>query len=472
MCDRRNSHSELTSSMLPGKRIVLSTFGSFGDIHPYIAIALELKSRGHSPVIATSEVYREKMDALGLKLHPVSPDIPSYDQPEELSRLAAGLMEAKGGTEKVIELLTPNLREIYEDLYAAVDNADLLLTHPLPLVGPIVAQKRGLPWVSSVLSPISFFSAYDPPVLPQVPALYHLLKLNPLFGRLVFRIASHKLEKIMEPVYRLRAELGLSRGAQPLLAGQHSPTMVLALFSSLFAKPQPDWPPQTRVTGFPFYDRRDFFGETEAQPKLLQFLNDGAAPIVFTLGSSAFWVAKDFYRDSIKAAQALGQRALLLIGHERNLPNESLPEGVCAFEYAPFSEVLPRALAVVHQGGVGTTGQALRAGRPVLIVPHAHDQFDNAARVERLGCGRIIARPRYNAKTSARELNALLENPDYAARAAEVGQQVQKENGARAAADAIEEVLENQSTSELDCSGNSRGRSHAMVGQGPALPLQ
>ncbi|MGI9067884.1 MAG: glycosyltransferase [Pyrinomonadaceae bacterium] len=430
------------------QRIVLSTFGSFGDIHPYLAIALKLKARGHSPVIATSEVYREKMDALGLEFRPVRPDMPSYDDTEELIRLSAELIDPKGGTERVMELFTKNPREVYEDLDAVVEGADLLLTHPLPLVGPIVAQKRGMPWVSSVLAPISFFSAYDPPVPPQVPALYHLVRLSPVLGRLFYRMASHRLEKVMEPVYRLRAELGLPRGEQPLLAGQHSGAMVLALFSSVLAKPQPDWPAHTRVTGFPFYDRRDFFGETETPAELMEFLEAGPPPIVFTLGSSAFWVAKDFYRDSIRAAQALGQRALLLIGHARNLPAEPLPEGVAAFEYAPFGEVLPRALAIVHQGGVGTTGQGLRAGRPVLIVPHAHDQFDNAARVVRLGCGRMIHRPRYNSQSAIKELGALLENPDYATKAFAVGKQVQNEDGASSAADAIEEVLTTGTISE------------------------
>lgn len=434
--------------MSDGKRIVLSTFGSFGDIHPYIAIALELKARGHSPVIATSEVYREKMDALGLELHRVRPDLPAYDDPDELSRLSVELMEPRGGTEKVIGLLTPNLRDVYEDLDAAVANADLLLTHPLPLVGPLVAQKRGLPWASSVLAPISFFSAHDPPVLAQLPALYHLQCRSVVLSRLLYRIASHRLEKLMEPVYRLRAELGLPRGAQPLLAGQHSPSLVLALFSSVLAKPQPDWPANTRVTGFAFYDRRDFFGETEMKQELRKFLDEGPPPIVFTLGSSAFWVARDFYLDSIKAAQALGERALLLIGHQRNLPKEPLPEGVAAFEYAPFSQVLPRAQASVHQGGVGTTAQGMRSGRPVLIVPHAHDQFDNAARVARLGCGRMIARPRYNANSATKELEVLLQRPDYSIKAAEVGRQVQDENGAGAAVDAIEEMLNARTTPE------------------------
>jgi UDP:flavonoid glycosyltransferase YjiC (YdhE family) len=427
--------------MTSGKRIVLSTFGSFGDIHPYVAIALELKVRGHSPVIATSEVYREKMDAAGIEMFPVRPDMPSYDEPNEVSKMAEDLIQAKGGMEKVIELFTLRLDEVYEDLNAAVEGADLLLTHPLPLVGPIVAQKRGLAWVSSILAPISFFSAYDPPVPPQMPALHHLLKLSPVIGRLFSTIAAYKLEKIMAPVYSLRAKLGLPRGEQPLLQGQHSPNMVLALFSSVFGPRQPDWPANTRLTGFPFYDRRDYFGQTEMQPELSKFLDDGPPPLVFTLGSSAFWVARDFYRDSMKAAQALDQRALLLIGHGRNLPDGPLPEGFAAFEYAPFGEVLPRALAVIHQGGVGTTGQALRSGRPQLVLPHAHDQFDNASRVVRIGCGRTLARPRYNAETATRELKALLGNPDNFSRAADIGHTVQKENGAANAADAIDEAL-------------------------------
>ncbi len=427
--------------MTTGKRIVLSTFGSFGDIHPYVAIALELKARGHSPVIATSEVYREKMDAAAIEFFPVRPNMPSYDQPDELSRMAEDLIQANGGMEKVMELFTLRIREVYEDLDAAVDSADLLLTHTLPLVGPIVAAKRRLPWVSSILAPISFFSAYEPPVPPQMPALHHLLKLNPIIGKLFYRIAKFKLEKIMEQVYSFRAELGLPRGEQPLLRGQHSPTMVLALFSSVFGQSQPDWPAYTRITGFPFYDRRDYFGENALNPELLAFLNDGPPPLVFTLGSSAFWVAQDFYRDSARAAQALGQRALLLIGHQRNLPDGPLPEGVAAFEYAPFGEIFSRSLAVVHQGGVGTTGQALRSGRPQLVIPHAHDQFDNAWRVVRIGCGRTIPRPRYNARTATRELKDLLENPEYFSKASEIGGRVQKENGASAAADAIEEVL-------------------------------
>jgi UDP:flavonoid glycosyltransferase YjiC (YdhE family) len=423
------------------KRIVLSTFGSFGDVHPYIAIALELQARGHTPVIATSGSYREKVEALGLELQPLRPAMPTFEQPDEIARIVERLMGQRDGPEQVIKELMPHMPDIYADLDAAAAGADLLLTHPLPFAGPLVAQKRRLRWVSSVLAPISFFSAYDPPVLPQLPALHGLMKLSPALVRLLLRLSQPRLDAMLRPVYELRAQLGLPRGATPLLAGQHSPRMVLALYSRVLGEPQPDWPAHTRVTGFAFYDRRDYFGETETPRALLQFLDAGPPPIVFTLGSSAIWVAKDFYRDSITAARTLGRRALLLIGHQRNMPAEPLPDGVAAFEYAPYGEVLPRAACIVHQGGVGTTGQALRAGRPVLVVPHAHDQFDNAARLARIGTARVLPRPKYNAANATRELRKLLDEPNYARAAAEVGQIVQNEDGARSACDAIEEVL-------------------------------
>src|ERR1041384_2329057 len=278
------------------KRIVTSNFGSFGDIHPSIAIALELRARGHVRVVATSEVYREKMDALGLELRAVRPVMPSPDKPDEVGRMVEGVMGQKDGPEKVLQLFLPHMRGIYDDLDAATVAADLLLTHPLPLVGPIVAQKKKLRWVSSVLPPASLLSVYDPIVPPQWPALYKLMRLSPLVGRAVMGLATLQLDRMMKPVYDLRAELGLPRGAQPILAGQHSPTLVLALFSQVPAEPQPDWPAHTRVTGFPFYDRRDYFGERETPRELLKFLDDGPPPILFTLGSSAIWVAKDLPR--------------------------------------------------------------------------------------------------------------------------------------------------------------------------------
>ena len=426
------------------KRIVLSAFGSFGDVHPYIALARELKARGHRPVVATSEVYREKMDAAGVELHPVRPDdLPTYEEPERMSAMLEKMVHPRTGMAEILDkMILPYLRASYDDITAAARGADLLLTHPLPFVGPVVAEKTGVAWASSILAPASLLSHYDPPAFPQLGALNRFVGLHPLIMGALMRAGRWVMRDVERGVNRLRAEEGLPPSpGHPFMGAQYSPRLNLALFSKVLAAPQRDWPANTHVTGFPFYDRRDYFGETATPRGLLDFLDAGPPPVVFTLGSSAIWAAGDFYAESIKAARALGQRALLLIGDERNRPRQPLPEGVAAFEYAPYSELLPRAAAVVHHGGVGTTGQALAAGVPSLIVPFSHDQFDNAARVERRGAGRTLPRKRYNAATAERELRPLVNDPAYAARAADIGRLVRSEDGTKTACDLIEKAV-------------------------------
>lgn len=429
---------------MESKRIVLATLGSFGDLHPYIALALELQRRGHRPVIATSELYREKMESVGVELHPLRPDdLPTHEEPDRFSEFIGKFMDQRTGMAEIVnQMIIPYLRETYDDLTAAARGADLIVTHPLTFMGSLVAEKQNIRWASSVLAPASLFSKYDPPVPPQLPAMHKLFKLHPVFFRAAMALGRRQMRDLVRAVGVVRAAEGLPPSdANPILEGQHSPALVLALFSKVLAEPQPDYPPNTYTTGFPFYDRRDYFGETVSPRALLDFLDAGEPPIIFALGSTAYWVAKDFYGESIKAALSLGKRALLLIGHERNRPAEGLPAGVAAFEYAPFGEVLPRASAVVHHGGVGSTGQSLRAGRPQLVVPFSHDQFDNGARVARRGAGLVIPRPKYDATTAARALHRLLYEPGYATRAAEAARVLQSEDGTRAACDLIEEKM-------------------------------
>ena len=427
-----------------GKRIVITTYGSFGDIHPYVALARALQARGHRPVIATSGLYREKIERIGLSFHAVRPDFPSYDQLDEAVELMKLGMDPQSGPEFVIrEMFMQHVRESYEDLSEVARGADLLITHPITFAGPVLAQKTGLPWVSTILSPISFFSAYDPIFPPEAGRLMKLFAWSPVFlNRLLLRLVRHRIADWEEPVTQLRDELSLPQAGSAIMEGSHSPTLVLALFSEVFAEQRPDWPPNTHVTGFCFYDRRDM-GEAEPglAPEIKEFLDAGPPPIVFTLGSAAVWAAGDFYEESIAAARQLGQRAILLIGDARNLPDKILPDGIAAFDYAPFGELLPRASLVVHQGGIGTTGQALRSGRPVLVVPHSHDQPDNGWRIERLGVGRMLLRKQYKAARVVKELSALLNDPAYARAAARVAERVRSEDGPRIASDLIEEVL-------------------------------
>jgi rhamnosyltransferase subunit B len=129
------------------------------------------------------------------------------------------------------------------------------------------------------------------------------------------------------------------------------------------------------------------------------------------------WDAHSFYVGSIAAAQILGKRAVLLVGPSNNDPLNQLPQPlpreVIAVAYAPYAQIFPHASIIVHQGGVGTTGQALRAGKPMLIMPFGGDQYDNGARIERTGAGRTIMRKQYTAARAAIELRELIDNPRY-----------------------------------------------------------
>lgn len=423
------------------KRIVITAWGSFGDIHPYMAVALELKQRGHRPLIATSSVYRDKIEGAGIGFHPMRPDLPPLGskKAEEMIRRSTHMRE--GPRYVLRDVLMAHARASYEDALAAVNaegGADLLITHTVPPIASLVAETTGLRWVSAVLAPITFFSAYDPPTIPQFQALRNLLKLHPAVARVILGLGKRSTLSWSEPLRELRRELGLPAGKNPFFEGQHSPTLVLALFSRVIAEVQPDYPPNTLITGFPFYDRRD---EQPPAPELLRFLEQGDQPIVFTLGSTAAWIGRDFYRTSIEAARRLKRRALLLVGDDSNLPGVELPDGIAAFDYAPHSLVMPRASVVVHQGGIGTTGQALRAGRPMLVVPFGQDQPDNARRCVELGVGRTLWRDHYTISRVVNELSELLENPAYREQAAKVGQQVRAEDGTNRACDAIEEIL-------------------------------
>jgi UDP:flavonoid glycosyltransferase YjiC (YdhE family) len=114
-----------------------------------------------------------------------------------------------------------------------------------------------------------------------------------------------------------------------------------------------------------------------------------------------------------------------------------------AAEYAPYSELLGRAAATVHQGGIGTTAQALRAGKPMLVVPYSHDQPDNAARVAQLGAGRVVRRAEYRAARVARELRAILSDPRYAEAARRVQQaDMAQEDGVAAACRGLEALIQ------------------------------
>src|ERR1019366_5241371 len=147
------------------KRIVVTTFGSLGDLHPYLALALGLRARGHDAIVATGECYRHKIEALGLDFAVVRPDSAWVTDPEKMRWFS----HRRWGLIRVAKMQLRWLREAYGDTLVAAAGADLLVGNLASYSARLVAEKTGVPWVSAMHIPVLFYSAYDPPLLTGLP---------------------------------------------------------------------------------------------------------------------------------------------------------------------------------------------------------------------------------------------------------------------------------------------------------------
>jgi UDP:flavonoid glycosyltransferase YjiC (YdhE family) len=433
-----NSDSSGVHFLFMRRRIVLSTLGSLGDLHPIMGLALGLQARGHDVVLATSDFYRDKIEAAGLRFSALRP----LAEPDDaMLRL---VFNPRKGVEYLLRtLLLPHIGDMYEDMSRATAGADFLVSGEVVLAAPLVAEKRGLPWAAAILAPFSFFSIYDPPPFPFLPGAAALTRAPPFIQRQLLSLGRLVTGRWGEPINELRRSLGLRISEHPILLDRFSPLLNLAMFSEVLGRPQTDWPRNTVQTGFVFYDPADDTSgarlDETGSARLQAFLESGPPPVTFTLGSAAVRDPGRFFEESAATARLLGTRGLLLMG--KNPPPPHLSKQLFAADYAPYSSVFPQSACVVHQGGVGTTAQALRAAVPQLVMPYAFDQPDNASRMVRMGVGRSVSRQRYRADRVVRQLQAL-GMPGFRARARNLASRINCENGVATACDAIERAIQ------------------------------
>ena len=423
-------------------RIVLATGGSLGDLHPFIALGRALQARGFSAGIATAVDYRDKIEAAGLTFHEVGPSVEQLQRDTGLD--LAGLTGAIAGSDRFLfgKILLPYAGDATRQLIAATQGAAAVVGSTLAIGAMMAAEVHGIPGVAVSLQPTMVFSRHDPPFLPRAPWLKPATGGPQLWlNDVTRRLGRMTTAQWTGPMNALRASIGLPPTTDNIIfdAGR-SADLSLALYSPLLSARQPDAPANFDVVGYAAWDS-ETGGPPALSPELEAFLNTGPPPLVFTLGSAAVHIPGDFYRESLKAARRLGRRAVLLVGPEGDLSVGAGDPDIHVAAYAPFSLLFPRAAAIVHQGGVGTTHQALRAGRPQLVVPHLGDQYDNAARVVRLRCAGTLARKRYRAEAVARALNGLLGDPAVIARAQALAAPDLAEDGAAAAADLITALI-------------------------------
>lgn len=401
---------------------VLATIGSLGDLHPFIAIGRALTAQGHHVTLAVPEDAVAKVNAAGLDAAAILPSYASICERLGSSREETAARVLADTNFVLDEILIPSLQASTAALDELSAGADVMAGSIFAFAADIVAEKRQLPLATVVLQPMSLFSAWDPPIAPHFERMRHRPRtgLGRGWNRMIYALVRTTLrQRYARRIDAVRADHGLGplQGA-PMLDHGPATATVLCCWSSVLGMLPPDAPGNAALIGFPFFDSESGAEEALA-PELDAFLRDGEPPLIFTLGSFAVASAGAFYEEAAIASRRLGMRALMLTG-ESGAPRR---EGDCLFTgYAPHSLVFPHAAAVIHHGGVGTTGQALRAGRPQVIVPHFGDQFDNAARLQAAGISVTIRREKFAAGHVADTLSHALSTAsmrDAAHRAAE-----------------------------------------------------
>ena len=408
--------------------VLLVAIGSSGDVHPLVGVGLELARRGHRITIVTSLHFEPLVRALGWGYVPLG-------TAEDYDRITSdpNLSHPRKGTELVIEHCCARwVRDVYRIVEEHHAGGDLLVVSGgLGLGARIAHEKLGVPLVTTHVQPLMFRSVHQAPKYGWLP----LPSWTPRAVRsAIYRAIDLYADRLITPVVNpFRAELGLRPVNRVFHHWWMSPQRVIGLFPEWFGPPQPDWPSQTRVTGFPMYDEN---GAVDIPDEVDAFLGAGEPPIVFTPGT-AMRHGLAFFEVSVAACRQLGRRGLLLTKFREQVPAD-LPESVRHFDYVPLSAVLPRAAAMVHHGGMGTLAQTLQAGIPHLVMPMVNDQPDNAARLLRLGVADAIAPSAYRLPAVTKSLDRLLNGGDVRVNCRRLAQTFEDVDARALASDEIE----------------------------------
>jgi UDP:flavonoid glycosyltransferase YjiC (YdhE family) len=390
-------------------QVLLPTIGSAGDVHPMIELGLALQARGHAATIVTNPWFEQQVRDSGL-------GFAAMGTLEEADAILndARLWHPTKSFEFIAErAIIPNIERLYEIIRTKRAPNTVVAASGFCFGAQIAHEKLGVPLATVHLQPTMLRSDIG-------GGMQGWIYIGAGVPRRVKRSLLWLLDKMVidrvlaPPINAVRGKLGLAPVSRIMKSYVHSPQLVIGLFPEWFAAPQLDWPPNTHLVGFVLHDASEQF---PVSAEVDEFLAAEAPPVVFTPGSAASTMTA-FFRESVEACKITGQRAMLVTNFPEQLPRE-LPPNVRAFSYLPFSKILKRCAALVYPGGIGTMAQAIKAGIPHLVVPHAHDQPDNALRLERLGLGRRIYPEKYTAERAAGLLREVVGSAEIRRKCAE-----------------------------------------------------
>lgn len=418
-------------------KFLLCTWGSSGDLYPFLSLGNELRRRGHAVAMAGFSYWEEKTREAGIRLLPMESPFNPADlevHPDLFSQRNFGLDSFKT---LIRDFALPTFEPWTDQLLAQARDFDCMVAHGFALFAPIIAEKTGVRFASATLSPGAVPSDFSLPA--GIPLQPFKGKLGRHLNRWIWKAGQKMVRNFVDPeINRLRSSHHLPT-IQDTAFKSVSPHLHLQLYSRYFAPPQPDWHPSLKQAGFCFWDESDSWSPPD---DLSEFLGSKEKPVLFTLGTSAVLAPGHFYEEAVQAAKLGGYRAILLLGRKTNRPT-NLPSNVFALDYAPHRWIMPRCSVVVHHCGMGTSSQALRAGVPSVLCPFAFDQPDNALRIEALGAGIRVSPKKRNARRILEAIERVTDNPRFRNAAQEIARKMESENGPSTAADHLEELARN-----------------------------
>jgi sterol 3beta-glucosyltransferase len=421
-------------------KVFIVTFGSRGDVQPYVALGKGLKTAGHTVTICTADSFESFVTDNGLNYAYMTGELLKLlntDAGREAIEDTDGLFGTAKTMLKLVKATKPLNREMMEDSVKAAEivQPDIVIYHPKALGGVHIAEKYNVPAVMAMLQPMMVPTAEFPPIgLPD-------LKIGGWYNKMVYGLIPMGYRTYAKDIDEVRQEkMGLvkfpkSSGVTQTAAGR--PITILHGYSR-HVLPQPaDWPAHAHVNGYWFLDQQ----ENWTPPADLQrFLEAGPPPIYVGFGSMAGRNPQRLADIVISALQKANLRGIIATGWG-GLDAGELPETIYKIDQAPHDWLFPRMAAVVHHGGAGTTAASLRAGKPTIICPFFGDQPFWGRRVHDLGAGpQPIPQKKLSADKLAGVLQTVTHNQPMHDRATLLGKQIRQEDGIAHAVSIIEQT--------------------------------
>jgi UDP:flavonoid glycosyltransferase YjiC (YdhE family) len=414
-------------------RIAIIAPGSRGDVQPYIALGKGLVEAGDTVRFATHQDFDQLVQTHGLEFWPVEGSIQEIAQTDQMSTLIE-----KGNFLMLMSQMAKEAQRgairLAEGGLAACQDMDLILGGMGGVyIGLSLAEKLGLPFIQAYLVPFTPTRAFPTVLLPgQLPRQFANL----------YHLSHHITRQIMWQGFRsadniARKEvLGLSRA--PFWGPYNSDHMkgcpILYGFSEMVVPKPSDWDNNLHVTG---YWSLETTTEWSPPPPLLEFFQSGSLPVYIGFGSMSHRNPEETADLVLEALSRAQQRAILLSGWG-GLRKDNVPSSVFMLDSIPHSWLFPRAAAVVHHGGAGTTAAGLRAGVPSIVVPFFGDQPFWGHRIAQLGVGPTpIPRRKLTPENLANAILTAVADQPMRDRATALGSKIRAEDGVARAVEVI-----------------------------------